>query len=124
MTTIIKPFYLSNCLFGFAIINTNLRSDEQFSKMESRSQIRTSHVRVVPLNAGWYNINQGQGKASSIQNFHPYNFFFFNDTATPKIYTLSLHDALPILERPVWDTETVQKAFDEVFSAHLENYGL
>ncbi len=30
----------------------------------------------------------------------------------------------PILERPVWDTETVQKAFDEVFSAHLENYGL
>src|SRR2546430_10229315 len=25
---------------------------------------------------------------------HP--FFFFNDTATPEIYTLSLHDALPI----------------------------
>ena len=25
-------------------------------------------------------------------------FFFFNDTATPKIYTLSLHDALPIFE--------------------------
>src|SRR3712207_7481559 len=24
-------------------------------------------------------------------------FFFFNDTATTKIYTLSLHDALPIL---------------------------
>src|SRR5260221_8772785 len=24
-------------------------------------------------------------------------FFFFNDTATPEIYTLSLHDALPIL---------------------------
>src|SRR5690242_21002153 len=23
--------------------------------------------------------------------------FFFNDTATPEIYTLSLHDALPIL---------------------------
>src|SRR6202044_4284430 len=26
-------------------------------------------------------------------------FFFFNDTATTEIYTLSLHDALPI-----WDT--------------------
>src|SRR5947209_12663082 len=25
--------------------------------------------------------------------------FFFNDTATPEIYTLSLHDALPILDR-------------------------
>src|SRR5256885_16803310 len=26
-------------------------------------------------------------------------FFFFNDTATTEIYTLSLHDALPILKR-------------------------
>src|SRR2546430_16788871 len=26
-----------------------------------------------------------------------YCFFFFNDTATTEIYTLSLHDALPIL---------------------------
>src|SRR2546430_12868470 len=42
-------------------------------------------------------------------------FFFFNDTATTEIYTLSLHDALPICvsrERPIakptpvlrWDT--------------------
>src|SRR5258705_3314805 len=33
-------------------------------------------------------------------------FFFFNDTATTEIYTLSLHDALPILgtprTRPAW----------------------
>src|SRR6266487_6872661 len=27
-------------------------------------------------------------------------YFFFNDTATTEIYTLSLHDALPILGRP------------------------
>src|SRR5258708_18752591 len=27
---------------------------------------------------------------------HLYFFFFFNDTATTEIYTLSLHDALPI----------------------------
>src|SRR2546427_13291563 len=26
----------------------------------------------------------------------PFLFFFFNDTATTEIYTLSLHDALPI----------------------------
>src|SRR2546427_7595371 len=26
--------------------------------------------------------------------------FFFNDTATTEIYTLSLHDALPISDRP------------------------
>src|SRR2546430_5630464 len=30
---------------------------------------------------------------TSIQDFF---FFFFNDTATTEIYTLSLHDALPI----------------------------
>src|SRR2546422_8427336 len=28
-------------------------------------------------------------------------FFFFNDTATTEIYTLSLHDALPISRREV-----------------------
>src|SRR5687768_17837334 len=28
-------------------------------------------------------------------------FFFFNDTATTEIYTLSLHDALPILRIPI-----------------------
>src|SRR2546427_9722350 len=27
---------------------------------------------------------------------HLFSFFFFNDTATTEIYTLSLHDALPI----------------------------
>src|SRR2546427_9977605 len=27
------------------------------------------------------------------------SIFFFNDTATTEIYTLSLHDALPIFER-------------------------
>src|SRR2546430_8609483 len=27
---------------------------------------------------------------------HSFFFFFFNDTATTEIYTLSLHDALPI----------------------------
>src|SRR2546426_11790264 len=34
---------------------------------------------------------------SSVQSIF-FNFFFFNDTATTEIYTLSLHDALPISE--------------------------
>src|SRR6267143_3703388 len=29
-------------------------------------------------------------------------FFFFNDTATTEIYTLSLHDALPIRGSAAW----------------------
>src|SRR5256885_15505561 len=31
-------------------------------------------------------------------NCQSFLFFFFNDTATTEIYTLSLHDALPILQ--------------------------
>src|SRR5688572_32461659 len=34
-----------------------------------------------------------------------FSFFFFNDTATTEIYTLSLHDALPI-----WDRESERRA--------------
>src|SRR2546428_5692219 len=35
------------------------------------------------------------------------SFFFFNDTATTEIYTLSLHDALPILGRDLQLVEHV-----------------
>src|SRR3712207_9222804 len=34
--------------------------------------------------------------------------FFFNDTATTEIYTLSLHDALPILQSPLRSREVDQ----------------
>src|SRR5712664_4443759 len=35
------------------------------------------------------------------------SFFFFNDTATTEIYTLSLHDALPIYpQRITWQPQT------------------
>src|SRR6266542_5050191 len=34
--------------------------------------------------------------------YHLYIFFFFNDTATTEIYTLSLHDALPIFTTVRW----------------------
>src|SRR5262245_66067282 len=34
--------------------------------------------------------------------FFCFFFFFFNDTATTEIYTLSLHDALPIFDGTRW----------------------
>src|SRR5579885_3711839 len=34
------------------------------------------------------------------------HFFFFNDTATTEIYTLSLHDALPISRPSPWTPRT------------------
>src|SRR5690348_17977887 len=38
----------------------------------------------------------GSGDHVTSFQFSNHDFFFFNDTATPEIYTLSLHDALPI----------------------------
>src|SRR4051812_49661181 len=37
-------------------------------------------------------------------HFSAFFFFFFNDTATTEIYTLSLHDALPICRQHVGAT--------------------
>src|SRR5256885_13212947 len=40
------------------------------------------------------------------------NFFFFNDTATTEIYTLSLHDALPICHRHPRVVQAVQQQLE------------
>src|SRR5256885_10469061 len=42
-------------------------------------------------------------------------FFFFNDTATTEIYTLSLHDALPICYFGLFHGESMQ-------SEHLDTF--
>src|SRR2546423_8585234 len=49
-------------------------------------------------------------------------FFFFNDTATTEIYTLSLHDALPILFSDAqWpDCEAYVRAMKEAEDAHWQ----
>src|SRR5256885_11040760 len=45
-------------------------------------------------------------------------FFFFNDTATTEIYTLSLHDALPI-----WDNFTfIANSPKEISAGHQRCY--
>src|SRR2546422_2149896 len=52
-----------------------------------------------------------------------FSFFFFNDTATTEIYTLSLHDALPILlQNPlvVEAQQPVRGRGHEVRLGHLE----
>src|SRR3712207_7211117 len=53
-------------------------------------------------------------------------FFFFNDTATTEIYTLSLHDALPIFLRRArlcrqYGAAIVVMAFDEEGQAATED---
>src|SRR2546430_10906766 len=46
---------------------------------------------------------------------HPsiFIFFFFNDTATTEIYTLSLHDALPISGK-----EQLERRYEAIRQAH------
>src|SRR2546426_5118878 len=46
-------------------------------------------------------------------------FFFFNDTATTEIYTLSLHDALPILQV----AEDLLKATNDIASIYWKTKG-
>src|SRR2546422_291886 len=59
-----------------------------------RHAVRTAHDR--PSLAG----HRGDRKRTRLNSTHGYisysGLFFFNDTATTEIYTLSLHDALPI----------------------------
>ena len=44
-------------------------------------------------------------ESSHRSEYSIYGFFFFNDTATTEIYTLSLHDALPISVTEVGEVE-------------------
>src|SRR3989442_981267 len=43
-------------------------------------------------------------RENRIATIATFPFFFFNDTATTEIYTLSLHDALPISPLSVFST--------------------
>src|SRR5439155_19694168 len=42
-------------------------------------------------------------------HFTTSHFFFFNDTATTEIYTLSLHDALPIFGVKIFSRKGIEK---------------
>src|SRR6266480_7936916 len=52
-------------------------------------------------------------------------FFFFNDTATTEIYTLSLHDALPISGTCNWPApqQDQQSALDDLWHAAVNGRG-
>src|SRR3990172_3789154 len=47
----------------------------------------------------WLEVDRKSTRLNSSHGYISYAVFFFNDTATTEIYTLSLHDALPIFGR-------------------------
>src|SRR5256885_7361166 len=52
-----------------------------------------------------------------------YFFFFFNDTATTEIYTLSLHDALPICDWHFGNARSRLRRFDERLGGKFHSDG-
>src|SRR2546430_817438 len=77
--------------------------DEVFTMPEERSEEHTSELQsqsnlVCRLLLEKKKMNFQPPSLLSILTLDPnsLSFFFFNDTATTEIYTLSLHDALPI----------------------------
>src|SRR2546430_14168109 len=57
------------------------------------------------------------------QYIYDFLFFFFNDTATTEIYTLSLHDALPIWAEARWRAWTATLRAVNVLDARYETFG-
>src|SRR3712207_6913056 len=56
---------------------------------------------------------------SKLESVVIYYFFFFNDTATTEIYTLSLHDALPISGRGSCHHDRRERGTGMLRSLHL-----
>src|SRR2546430_1307038 len=67
-------------------VNRSARSEEHTSELQSQSNLVCRLLLEKKKNI----------KHHATLSFF---FFFFNDTATTEIYTLSLHDALPISAR-------------------------
>src|SRR6266540_297044 len=67
--------------------------------MEEFPKIKQHTTRSLPPRPESIDSSGGgrDSRMSAVGVVHPFEvFFFFNDTATTEIYTLSLHDALPI----------------------------
>src|SRR5579864_8752333 len=74
-------------------------------KKKNNQRKRRIHRKTNPVLVGHkfhsgYSSTRLQGTVHFFHQLFIFFFFFFNDTATTEIYTLSLHDALPISAQP------------------------
>src|ERR1039457_71293 len=68
--------------------NRAVRRSRRFKRHRHADSRAASDAARIPPTAPQFDISRNLSSLSF--------FFFFNDTATTEIYTLSLHDALPI----------------------------
>src|SRR5256885_1347040 len=85
------------------VVTRLLRSEEHTSELQSPCNVvcRLLLVQQTPPDGSdWLKWLPDEDKREActhrLANLVPLDRFFFNDTATTEIYTLSLHDALPI----------------------------
>src|ERR1022692_915218 len=99
-----------------------LRSEEHTSELQSPCNLvcrlllekEDQRLELVLAPAALDGLTDGQLTLHKLVAYRPV-FFFFNDTATPEIYPLSLHDPLPIfigiefrrVGREVFDAQTL-----------------
>src|SRR6266571_4991201 len=77
------------------------RSEEHTSELQSHvnlvCRLLLEKKKIAPVLAHIFDVSAPvELVLPQIARVSPPFFFFFNDTATTEIYTLSLHDALPI----------------------------
>src|SRR3990167_5696531 len=85
----------------------NLRAEIKTKIAKLRAQLEKERITAKGKGKGAnLTIKREDRKSTRLNSSHSqisYSVFFFNDTATTEIYTLSLHDALPICKasRPI-----------------------
>src|SRR5260370_1456128 len=87
------PRPISYAVFCLKKKNREASRDDQRLSDSVRAPIMTEKLNLRRVGGSW-------------ANFRGRILFFFNDTATTEIYTLSLHDALPILNVTMRDIKS------------------
>ena len=76
----------------------------------------------MTIDGGWLMGSKIIFSRNLLSNFLSF-FFFFNDTATTEIYTLSLHDALPISHPPELEIVGVRTSWAKPMKWRRKNVG-
>src|SRR4051812_33243363 len=112
-TTLAGAFVARWCA-GYRIETAGGVFQEIYRSEEHTSELQ-SHVNLVCRLLLEKKKNKQESRSSYILASHTPLFFFFNDTATTEIYTLSLHDALPICDDALGNPRSAQRRRFDIF---------